>query len=147
MENLEEQYNHFNYLYKRLDDKYSTLASIYGISDCAMWILYAMRENDNKQLTQTEVAKGLYMSRQSVSSAIKKLEKDGLITLEKQKGNEKNKILHLTEQGKTLAQKTVDKIIKSERSAFQSLKEKERESFIKLTKKYVDSLLTNLDKN
>ena len=147
MENLEEQYNHFNYLYKRLDDKYSTLASIYGISDCAMWILYAMRENDNKQLTQTEVAKGLYMSRQSVSSAIKKLEKDGLITLEKQKGNEKNKILHLTEQGKTLAQKTDDKIIKSERSAFQSLKEKERESFIKLTKKYVDSLLTNLDKN
>lgn len=38
MENLEEQNNHFNYLYKRLDDKYSTLANIYGISDCAMWI-------------------------------------------------------------------------------------------------------------
>lgn len=31
-----------------MDDVYHSLARHYGLSDCAFWILYTIRENDEK---------------------------------------------------------------------------------------------------
>ena len=44
----------YNSLYKDMDEVYRALARHYGLSDCALWILYSLREADNP-LTQNKL--------------------------------------------------------------------------------------------
>lgn len=51
LQNLLVQYNG---LYKEMDEIYHALARHCGLSDCALWILYIIRESD-KAPTQNEI--------------------------------------------------------------------------------------------
>ena len=77
----EKRYQEFISASKEIDDVYHMLALKFGLSDSAMWILCTMREA-NRELTQSEIAQEMSMSRQTVNSAIKNLEKQGYLRLE-----------------------------------------------------------------
>lgn len=132
--------NYFNLAYKIVEDEYGTLASNYGISDCTLWILYTLYTYTDENLTQTDIAHILHLNKYSVSSAIKKLEKDEYVVLEKTTENQKNKILRLTEKGKILAENTAGKIITTEQQILECFSTKEHEMFKRLLDKYVKTL-------
>lgn len=130
---------HFNNLYKELDDLYHSLARHYGLSDCAFWILYTIRETD-APCTQSQLCETLSLSKQTIHSALKNLESAGYLKLLPVAGNQKSKQLALTPEGERFAAHTVDKIISMELSAFGCFSASEQALLFRLLAAYVKQL-------
>ena len=83
----------FNSLFKEMTDVYHNIALKLGISDSAFLILYAVVEL-GCGCTQKDIVDMYYMSKQTINSSIKNLEKAGYIEFKQDKGN--NKQIFLT---------------------------------------------------
>ncbi|MFQ7034339.1 MAG: MarR family winged helix-turn-helix transcriptional regulator [Candidatus Borkfalkia sp.] len=82
------QYASLNQMYNELDEMYHAVAVAHKISDCALWILYCVRET-SAPLTQSEIADAMFINRQSVNSALRKMEEEGYIVLRTKEDNRK----------------------------------------------------------
>ena len=131
----EKRYQEFISASKEIDDVYHMLALKFGLSDSAMWILCTMREA-KRELTQSEIAQEMSMSRQTVNSAIKNLEKQGYLRLEAVSGDRRNKILSFTEEGETFVKRTVDRVLSLEHQVFENLEVEEQEQITQILRKY-----------
>ena len=131
----EKRYQEFISASKEVDDVYHTLALKFGLSDSAMWILCTMREA-KRELTQSEIAQEMSMSRQTVNSAIKNLEKQGYLRLEAVFGDRRNKILSFTEEGEIFVKRTVDRVLSLEHQVFENLEVEEQEQITQILRKY-----------
>ncbi len=129
----------YNSMEKESNQLYRLLSKHYGISESVSWILYVLREED-RPLTQTELCNTLYLSKQTVNSALKSLEADGYIRLECASGNRRNKNIYLTEAGLALAMRTVDNVFKMEERAFLRLSASERAAILSLGQKHLNLL-------
>lgn len=140
MEKMNARLSEFNSILKENDEIYRDIAKAFGMSDCTFWILYSIRENENP-LTQSEICSLLFQAKQTVNSALKKMESDGYIELA-YNDNRRSKQILLTKKGIELAKKTVDIIIMCENEALEGLTEQEHKTFIMLFRRYT-SLLRN----
>ena len=127
----------YNSLFKEMTDIYHNIALKLEISDSAFLILYAIVEL-GCGCTQKDIAQMYYMSKQTINSSIKNLEKSGYITLKLDKGN--NKQIFLTTLGEKLAQEKIKPVIKIENDVFVQMSFDESQKLLKLTKKYTDLL-------
>ena len=109
-----------------------------GLSPCSFWILYVLRE-DEDPLTQSEICEMLHEPKQTVNSALKKLDLDGYITLSSG-SDRRSKSISLTEKGLCLAAGTVDLVMAAEQSALEEFTEEELHTFISLFRKYTQTL-------
>lgn len=142
MKNPEKILSQYNSIFKENDEIYRSAAKMLGLPDCAFWILYSLRESKN-MLTQSEVCRLIYQPKQTVNSSLKKLESDGYIEFCEKK-DRRRKEIKLTAKGLQLAENTADKVISAEKNAFSQLTEEEGELFIKIFRKYTDSLKNNI---
>ena len=129
----------FNQLYKEMDEIYHVYAKEQGISDTVFWILYSLYEN-NSSYIQKELCSEWHYPPQTVNSALKSLEKQGIISLEAVPGNKKNKLVSLTEHGLTLTQRVTARLTDAERNAILSMTADERRTLLSLTEKYTEFL-------
>ena len=128
----------FNEVMKENNDLYSNLAKKFKMSDCMLWILYILRE-ENKVLTQSDICNMMCIPKQTVNSSLKKMEAEGYI--ESLNINDKrSKQVSFTEKGLDLANNTVDIIISKENNALSKMDEKEQELLINLLRKFNDLL-------
>lgn len=140
--NTNKRLSEYNRIIKKNDELYHNMAKNFGMPDCAFWILYMLRE-EKKYLTQCSICDALYQPKQTVNSALKKLEKDGYITLEGT-GGRNGKQINLTVKGIGLASQTVDRVIDLEKKALGGLTIEEQKTFLSLFNKYTDLLETNM---
>ena len=70
----------YNNVLKSIDDCYRNIAKRYGFSEAAFWTLYTLRMEPGN-ITQSDVCTVLYQPKQTVNSALKKLESEGYIML------------------------------------------------------------------
>lgn len=131
----EKRYQEFISASKEVDDLYHMLALKFSLSDSAMWILCTMREA-NRELTQSEIAQEMSMSRQTVNSAIKNLAKQGYLRLEAVSGDRRNKTLSFTEEGEAFVKRTVDQVLSLEHQVFENLEVEEQEQITQILRKY-----------
>lgn len=136
------QYNQFQ---KKLEDFYSSFAKICGLSDSVFWIIYSVIERQ-EPYTQTELCNMWSFNKQTINTALKNLEADDIIRFETLERNRKNKQIFLTDKGLAFAQKTVIPFMEMEKRAFGALDDDERKEFLRLTKKHLDLLHTELHK-
>ena len=129
----------FNQLYKEMDEIYHVYAKEQGISDTVFWILYSLYEN-NSSYIQKELCSEWHYPPQTVNSALKSLEKQGIISLEAVPGNKKNKLVSLTEHGLTLTRRVIARLTDAERNAILSMTADERRTLLSLTEKYTEFL-------
>lgn len=120
------------------DEIYRAVAKSFGLSDCAFWILYYIRQSKEK-VTQKEICSFIYQPKQTVHSALKKMVDDGLIEVGDYNGK-RHKYVTLTEKGEAFSQKTVDLILAEEIAAFEDMDASERDLVMKLLEKYSDNL-------
>lgn len=66
----------FNQIYKEMDETYHLYAKQHGLSDANLWLLYSLYESE--ALTQKEICSVWHYSPQTINSALKNLEKQGL---------------------------------------------------------------------
>lgn len=131
----------YNTIFKENDEIYRCAAKELGLSDCALWILYAVRAEEN--VTQKDICGTIYYPKQTVNSALKKLEGEGYIVLSEMT-DRRSKQISLTPNGVKLAEKTADKVIAAELAALSGLNDNERETFIELFRKYTKLLKNNM---
>ena len=128
----------FNETINGSEEIYRAVAKSFGLSDCAFWILYYLRQSKEK-VTQKDICSFIYQPKQTVHSALKKMVDDGLIEVGDYNGK-RHKYVTLTEKGEAFSQKTVDLVLAEEIAAFEDMDASERELAMKLLAKYSDNL-------
>lgn len=91
----------FNEADKEMNIIYHRLARHYRLSDSVFWVLYLLGEARGP-MTQTKLCSALFLSKQTVNSALKKLESRGYLRMESMSGDRRNKLLSLTARGEEL---------------------------------------------
>ena len=134
----------FNATINGYDEIYRAAAKSFGLSDCAFWILYYIRQSKEK-VTQKDICSFIYQPKQTVHSALKKMVDDGLIEVGDYNGK-RHKYVTLTEKGEAFSQKTVDLVLAEEIAAFEDMDASERDLAMKLLAKYSDNLSRRMSK-
>lgn len=125
----------FNYMYRKAEEIYHDLSLKMGLSDSVFFILYTICENGDG-CSQKFLCQQISISKQTINSAIRRLEKNGDIRLQRgEKGREL--LVYLTEQGKKLVQEKIYPIMEMEERVFVKMLKKEREEFLRLLEKYM----------
>lgn len=138
METEREYLSEYNGLMKENDELYRNAAKAMGLSDCAFWILYLLRERD-AELTQSDICSVIYMPKQTVNSSLKKLEGNGYLRLFE--GNDRrSKLVRLTQEGTALAAGTVDRVLAAELRALGGMTAEEQSVFLGLFRRYTELL-------
>lgn len=134
----------FNATINGSEEIYRTVAKSFGLSDCAFWILYCIRQSEEK-VTQKDICNFIFQPKQTVHSALKKMVEDGLIEVGDYNGK-RHKYVTLTEKGEAFSEKTIDLVLTEEIAVFEDLDASERELAMKLLAKYSDSLSRRMSK-
>ena len=131
-----------NYLTSELDALYHHASLKLGISDSVSVVLYTICDKGDGCLL-SDVYKSSGVSKQTVNSAIRALERDGMLRLAAHTGRSK-KIL-LTARGQDYLQATVARLAEAEARAFDRWPEAEIRAYIGLMEKYVESLRREIE--
>ena len=140
---INNELKRFNHLTSEINSVYHGSAVKFGISDSAMQILYTVCSEGSSCMI-SDVCRLTGISKQTINSALRKLEQGDYIRLEKP-GN-KNKRIVLTENGKALAERTAAKVIATENEIFGSWSDEKKNMYISLTKEYLDMFRKEAEK-
>ena len=126
-----------NYLIAQTDEVYHIIALHLGLSDSEMMVLYVLTDTGGEcplpgLLQQTG------LSKQTVNSALRKLETDGHILLRMADG--KRKIVCLTESGKIYAARTAGRLLAAENEIYGAWPKEDLEAYLRLAEKYLTEL-------
>ena len=130
----EYEVQQFNRLYKELDDIYHEIALAIGVSDSAFEVLYVVCILGDVCL-QKDICREAYVSKQTVNSSVRSLERNGFLYLEK---SGRDKHICLTEKGRQFVEQKIRPVVDMENGAFLEMEPEERAEFIRLSQKYVD---------
>lgn len=134
---MKSAFQEFNQIDGQIERSYHAAAVKMGLSDSELWILYTLLTNDSKML-QAELTALTAMSKTTVNSALKKLEREGVLLLTA--GSGRNTCVSLTEKGEQLTEKTVCRLVKLENRIFESWSPEEQALLIRLNRDYADKL-------
>lgn len=124
-----------------INNLYHEIACLFGISDSVLMILYTVSiMGGTCQLRDIYTLGGV--PKQTVNSALRKLEQEELIYLENQ--NRKAKNVCLTSKGKLFAEQTAVKLISAENRILESWTDEEADLYIRLNQKYAEDLKQQL---
>lgn len=143
---LHEQLHRFNTLWKAQDDIWQDAARKSGLPETAFWIIYILTTEDKSELTQAELCDTWFIPRQTCNSAVKKLEREGLISLTTHKGAGNIKYLSLTKDGIAYAKKYITPLTNADVLSFSSFTEDERELLLSLMQRQLDYLKKGTEK-
>lgn len=135
------QMKRFSYLTQEIDKIYHDASFKLGISDSVMQILYTLLSYGRSCAIGDIVTMGV--SKQTVNSSLRKLEKEGYILLEKIDGRKKRVLL--TDSGRELAERTALKIIKIENEIFEQWSQEDADNYMRLTALYCKMLKEKTD--
>lgn len=130
-----EKLHRINYLGAEMDALYHQACHRLGISDSAMRALYTVYDNGGTCLL-SDIYKQSGISKQTVNSAMRKLENDGVLYLEQEDG--RGKRVRLTEKGKRYVEKTAARLYAAECEVFSDWPEQEIDTYIYFMEKFND---------
>ncbi len=126
----------------QLDNVYSIFSKSCGLSEAEYWSLLLMYEG---LATQSQISGQLFLSRQTLNSAFKQLQKKGLIRLEPCRENQRTKQAFFTDNGKQFVEETVARMHQVEEQAWRRLGQEEQEALTGLTRKFSRFILQELE--
>ena len=122
-----------NCLACELDALYHRAALRLGLADSDMLLLYLLYEKNGK-CPLSDIRGETGISKQTVNSAVRKLEREDIIYLEQSGGRAKTACL--PKKGKTFAENTVARLFAAENGIFDSWSDDEISTYLFLLKKY-----------
>lgn len=127
----------FNDLFGETDSLYHELALKLGLADSAMRILYVVCDTGEPCLLQ-EICRRSGLSKQTVNSALRKLEQAELLFLES--AGPRSKQVRLTPAGRALADRTAMEIIRLENDVFAGWPPEDVQAYLDLTERFLVDL-------
>lgn len=137
---ISKEMKRYNHLLGEINAVYHEMSLKLGLSDSAMVILYTICNNGDSCLLQ-EICHFSGLSKQTINSAIRKLESDEILYLESV--SPKNKKVFLTEKGKNLAKHTAMRIIQTENAVFASWTKDDVNKYLELTERFLLEMKKN----
>lgn len=134
-----EQIKEWESIHKEQDDFYHKAAQWAGLSDAAYWVLYRIF-NTKESVIQSGLCKDNFFPKQTINSAVARLNTLGYINLVVQTGNGNRKLLELTLEGNLFCEQYIKPMIQAERDSFIILTEEEREMLLYLMKKQLKGM-------
>ena len=132
--NVSDAIEMFNNLISEINEAYHDVALKLELSDSAMQILYVIC-NGGGECLLSEIVKMSGISKQTINSAMRKLENEGVVITED--ATARKKLVRLSEKGKQHVKDTVQKVIDIENEIFASWTQEEWQSYLNLTKRYI----------
>lgn len=132
-----------NCLASDLDSLYHQAAFRLGLSDSEMFVLYLLHENGG-ECALSRMHRETSISKQTLNSAIRKLERGGIIFLAQSGG--RTKTVYLTESGAEFVDRTVARLFSAELSAFNGWAEDEIEQYLYLMEKFNNDFRAQIEK-
>ena len=132
-----EKARRYAYLSAEITSLYHEAAVKLGISDTVLNILYVLCERDG-QCLQSDIFRLTGISRQTINSAIRKLERDGLTYLEPGEG--RNTTVCLTEKGKDFTSEKILPLFQIEDKIWGAWTVDEQEKYLLFSQTYRDLL-------
>ena len=132
-----KEFKHYNHLINEIEGTYHEMSLKLGLPDSSMIVLYTI-SNHGDHCPLADICRQSGLSKQTINSALRKLEADGVIRLEM--AGSKNKTVYLTEAGKELAQKTALRIITAENEIFADWPAEDVEKYLELTERFLTAL-------
>lgn len=134
---VSKELRRFNHLLGEINGVYHEAAVKLGLSDSAMSVLYTLcSEGDPCPLH--EVVRQSGRSKQTINSAIRKLEGEGTVRLEAAGGRGKN--VRLTGQGRELVRRTAALLMEMEDGIYASWSREELRTYLELTGRFAAAL-------
>lgn len=134
---ISKELRRFNYLLGETDGVYHDAAVRMGLSDSVMRILYCLCcEGDPCPLRTVVRQSGA--SKQTINSALRRLEGEGAVRLEPGQGRGKN--VRLTEKGRALAERTVLPLMRIEDEIYSSWSREDVLKNLELTERFLAAL-------
>lgn len=134
--NVSKELRRFNHLMGEINGAYHEAAVKLGLSDSTVSVLYTLcSEGDPCALHKIVRQSG--MSKQTINSAIRKLEGEGIIRLEAAGGRGKN--VRLTQRGRELARRTAVPLIELEDEIYASWSREELRIYLELTGRFLSA--------
>lgn len=126
----------FNHLLSETTAAYHEVSVRMGLSYSMMQILYTICDyGGGSRCPLQEICRQTGISKQTINSALRKLEAEGIVYLEQSGG--KNKDVCLTQAGAALAERTVAKIMEAENAIYASWPEADTDAYLALTERYL----------
>lgn len=141
--NYAEMMYRVNCLASDLDALYHQAALKLGLSDSVMFVLYLLYEKQGK-CALGSICRETSISKQTLNSALRKLEGEGILYLEQSGGRTKSACL--TEKGRAFVSRTVARLFNAECSAFQGWSEGEIAQYLRLMEKYNSCFREQIEK-
>lgn len=135
--NSSKEMKRYNHLHGEIEATYHDSSLKFGISDSVSKILYTICSCGDSFLLN-DICRNTGLSKQTVNSAIRNLERSGNVYLEAVDG--KSKRICLTEKGKRLAANTAFRLIEIENDIFDSWSEDDVQKYLELTERFLISL-------
>jgi len=137
-----EKLHRINYLGAEMEALYHQASLKIGISDSAMRVLYTVYDNGGTCLL-SDIYKQSGISKQTINSAIRKLEDDKILYLEQETG--RGKKVYLTPKGESYVEKTAARLYAAECEVFASWSEEEIDSYIYFMEKFNESFRSRVE--
>lgn len=123
-----------NHLLSEIDSVYHEMSKALGFCDSEMQVLYTVYGNGGS-VPLREITACSGVSKQTLNSALRKLEKQGTVRLVASDG--KCKTVCLTTQGTALCDGTVSRVIDAENDVFSSWEPKDVEMYMGLMQRFL----------
>lgn len=130
---------------KRFGALYRQAASTFGLSECAMWVLYFLIASD-EPLTQHDLTERIMFPKQTINSAVANLAQKGYLELRTIPEMRSRKQIVLTNDGKELARSTVRKMRMAEERAVKTMGQEKMEQYIALHDEFLEQICTELER-
>ena len=135
--NISKEMRRCNHLLGEINGTYHEAAVKLGLSDSVMAVFYTLCSEGDPCPLQ-EIVRQSGMSKQTINSAIRKLEGEDSVRLEAAKGRGKN--VSLTPKGRELARRTVLPMMELEDEIYASWTEEELKGYLELTERFLAAL-------
>ncbi|MBQ6062584.1 MAG: hypothetical protein IJK87_02985 [Prevotella sp.] len=130
---------------KRFGALYRQAALQFGMSECAMWVLYYLISSD-EPLTQHQLTERIMFPKQTINSAVMSLTQKGYLELRTILEKRSCKQVFLSPKGKQLALSTVKKVWTAEERAVKILGQEKVEMFIALHDEFMEQICIELER-
>lgn len=134
-----EKFREHNQLFKEFNLLYRDIGLYYGLSETAMLILYSLKVCEQAP-SQKEICEMWCQSKQTINSALKKLESSNFIKMQKSKSIKEGKKIYATDLGLELIKNKITPILNAELNAFSKFSNQEMDIFMELSKRNLQNL-------
>lgn len=134
---MKSTFQEFNQIDRQIGSTYHEIALKLGLPDSELWILYTLTVHPPGCL-QAEICRETGMTKTTVSSALKKMERNGLLT--RSPGFGRNTLVFLTEKGNALCEGTVCRLIEMENRIYESWSPEDQATLLRLNRNFSEQL-------